>query len=76
VDAAGLVVEANKNFPDPEAARVILTEGIGAIAGVSVDTGDLVERAEEISAARQELAQRMQEGGQESSSAQPMGMFQ
>ena len=76
VDAAGLVVEANRNFPDPEAARVILTEGIGAIAGVSVDTGDLVEQAEEISAARQELAQRMQEGGQESSSAQPLGMFQ
>ena len=76
LDAAGLVVESNPNFPDPAAARVVLTHGIGPIAGVSVDTDDLVEQAEEISAAREELAKRMQEAGQESSSAQPMGMYQ
>jgi len=76
LDAAGLVVESNPNFPDPAAARVVLTRGIGPIAGISVDTDDLVEQAEEITAAREELAKRMQEAGQESSSAQPMGMYQ
>jgi len=76
LDAAGLVVESSPNFPDPAAARVVLTKGVGPIAGVSVGTDDLVEQAEEISAAREELAKRMQEAGQESSSAQPMGMYQ
>jgi uncharacterized protein len=76
LDAVGLVVESNPNFPDPAAARVVLTHGVGPIAGVSVETDDLVEQAEEITAAREELARRMQEAGQESSSAQPMGMYQ
>jgi uncharacterized protein len=76
VSALGLVVESSRNFPDPEAARVLLKEGIGPIAGVSVETDTLVEQAEEISAAREELAKRMQDAGQESSSAQPLGMYQ
>jgi uncharacterized protein len=74
--AFGLVVEANQNFPDPEAARVLLLEGIGPIAGFEVDTESLVEQAEEISEAREQLAKRMQDAGEESSSAQPMGMYQ
>ncbi|PSP32146.1 3-isopropylmalate dehydratase [Halobacteriales archaeon QH_10_67_22] len=74
--ALGLVVEANQNFPDPEAARVLLLDGIGPIADVSIDTDRLVEQAEEISEARQQLAQRMQEAGEESTSARPMGMYQ
>ncbi|ELZ25057.1 hypothetical protein C475_10939 [Halosimplex carlsbadense 2-9-1] len=76
LDALGLVVEANRNFPDPEAARVVLLDGFGPIAGVDVDTDHLVEQAEEISQARENLAKRMQEGDEESSRAQPMGMYQ
>jgi len=76
LDALGLVVESNRNFPDPEAARVLLKDGVCPIAGVSVETDTLVEQAEEIGAAREELAKRMQEAGEESSSAQPLGMYQ
>ena len=76
LDAVGLVVESNRNFPDPEAARVLLLDGVGPIADVEVTTDRLVEQAEEISQAREQLAQRMQEAGEESSKAQPMGMYQ
>ncbi|MEF8851511.1 MAG: PAC2 family protein [Haloarculaceae archaeon] len=76
VGALGLVVEASRNFPDPEAARVLLKNGIGPLADVSVETDKLVEQAEEISAAREELAKQMRDAGQESSSAQPLGMYQ
>jgi uncharacterized protein len=76
LDALGLVVQANRNFPDPEAARVILLDGVGPIAGVDVDTEHLVEQAEEISKARENLAKRMQEAQEESSKAQPIGMYQ
>ena len=55
---------------------MLLLDGIGPIADVSIDTDRLVEQAEEISEARQQLAQRMQEAGEESTSARPMGMYQ
>ncbi|MFB6309799.1 MAG: proteasome assembly chaperone family protein [Salinirussus sp.] len=76
IAGVGLVVESNPQFPDPEAARVLLTSGIGPIAGVEVDTEALVEQAEEIADARERLAQRMQEATEESSRAQPVGMYQ
>jgi uncharacterized protein len=74
--AVGLVVQSNRNFPDPEAARVLLVDGIGPIASVDVETDTLVEQAEEISAAREELAKQMQDAGDESTSARPIGMYQ
>jgi uncharacterized protein len=76
LDSVGLVVESNKQFPDPEAARVILLEGVGPLTGVDVDTETLVEQAEEISDAKAELAQQMQQGTDESTSAEPLGMYQ
>jgi len=76
LDAIGLVVQANPKFPDPEAARVLLTKGVGPLTGIEVDTEKLVEQAEEIADARERLAQRMQEASQESSQAQPVGMYQ
>jgi uncharacterized protein len=76
LDAVGLVVESSKNFPDPEAARVLLVDGIEPIAGLDVDTDRLVEQAEEISQAREQLAQRMDDTHEESSKAQPLGMYQ
>ncbi|MFB6146430.1 MAG: proteasome assembly chaperone family protein [Halobacteriaceae archaeon] len=75
--AAGLVVEASQQFPDPGAARALIETAIGPIAGVSVDTTELVEDAEQIRAQRQQLAQQMQQAEEaESSQAQPLGMFQ
>lgn len=76
LDGLGLIVEANAQFPDPESARVLLTRAIEPITGLEVDTEALVEQAEEIAEAREKLAQRMQEGTPESSSAQPVGMYQ
>jgi uncharacterized protein len=71
-----LIVESDPRFPDPEAARVLLVEGIEPLAGVEVDTDDLVDRGEEIREAKERLAKRMQEGGDESTQARPLGMYQ
>jgi len=76
VDSVGLVVQANPQFPDPESARVLLVEGIEPLADIAVDTQRLVEQAEEIATAREKLAQRMQEATEESTQAQPLGMYQ
>lgn len=76
IDSLGLVVETDPQFPDPESARVILTQGVIPIAGIDLDTDDLLERAEEIQQAREDLAKRMREAGEESSEATPLRMFQ
>lgn len=76
-DSVGLVVESNPKFPDPEAASVLLEEGIGPIADLSVDVQDLIDRAAEIKEKREQFAQQMQQMGQEESSqAQPLRMYQ
>jgi uncharacterized protein len=76
LDSVGLVVEADKQFPDPAAARVVLREGVNPLAGTDVDTQTLVEHAEEISEAKADLAAQMQQADDESTSARPLGMFQ
>jgi uncharacterized protein len=74
--AVGLVVESDPRFPDPEASNVLLSRGIEPLTGISVPTEDLVDRAEEIRQAREELARRMQSEGEESTRAQPLRMYQ
>lgn len=74
--ALGLVVESDPRFPDPEAARALLTGGISPLTGVEVPTDNLVDRAEEIREAKDHLAERMQEADEESSQARPLGMYQ
>jgi len=76
LSALGLIVETEAQFPDPEAARIIISAGIEPLTGLDVPTDQLVERAEEIREAREKLAQQMQEGGEESSQAQPIRGFQ
>lgn len=76
IDGVGLIVQANKQFPDPEAARIVIVDGIEPIADVEVGTEQLVEQAEEIAQARENLAKQMQEAEDESSQAQPLGMYQ
>ncbi|MXR52024.1 proteasome assembly chaperone family protein [Halovenus sp. WSH3] len=77
LEAIGLVVEANAQFPDPEAARVLLVDGIEPFLSTEIETEKLVDQAEEIAEAREKLAQRMQEANQqESSQARPLGMYQ
>ncbi|MFB1065317.1 proteasome assembly chaperone family protein [Natrinema sp. H-ect4] len=73
----GLVVECSPQFPDPEAASVLLEDGIAPVTGLKIDVTELVDRAEEIRAKREQLAQQMQAIGQdESSQAQPLRMYQ
>ncbi|MFB6082870.1 MAG: proteasome assembly chaperone family protein [Halorientalis sp.] len=73
LDSLGFVVESNAQFPDPEAARKLLLDAIEPVAGIDVDTQKLVDQAEEIAQARQQLAQQMGQAGEESSQAQPIG---
>ena len=74
--AIGLIVECDPRFPDPEAARTLIARGIEPLAGVDVPVDDLVERTEQIRDAKERLAKRMQDAGQESSQARPLGMYQ
>jgi uncharacterized protein len=76
LDAAGLIVQTNPKFPDPEAARVLLEHGVAPLADVEVDTSALVDQADEIQQAREQLAKQLQEGGDESTEAQPIRGFQ
>ncbi|MFW5965427.1 MAG: proteasome assembly chaperone family protein [Halodesulfurarchaeum sp.] len=77
VDACGLIVESDPQFPDPAAARQLITRGIEPIGEVSIPTDDLVDRAEEIRTQKEALAKRMQEANEdESSQAQPLRMYQ
>ena len=76
VDGIGFIVQANSQFPDPEAARVLLVDGIAPLAGIDVETDRLVDQAEKIAEAREKLARRMQQAEEESTQAQPLGMYQ
>ncbi|OIB56445.1 proteasome assembly chaperone family protein [Natrialba sp. SSL1] len=76
-DSLGLVVECSPQFPDPEAASVLLEDAIAPVADLSVDVQELVDHAEDIREKREQLAQQMQAVGQEQSTqAQPLRMYQ
>ena len=56
---------------------MLLEDGVSPIADIDVNVQDLVDRAEEIRAKRERLAQQMQAiGREESSQAQPLRMYQ
>jgi uncharacterized protein len=75
-DAVGLVVESDPQFPDPEASRILIRDGIDPIAGTETPTEGLVDQATEIRDAKQAFAKQMQEATEESSQAEPLKMFQ
>lgn len=76
LDAVGCIAETEARFPDPEAARIVLTRAIQPLVGLEVETDTLQDRAEEIQHAKERIARQIQEGGEESSEAQPLRMFQ
>jgi uncharacterized protein len=76
LDAVGLVVETDPQFPDPAAARVVVEKGIAPITGVDVDTSELVEKSEEIMEKKEQLAKQMQDAKEESTTATTTGMYQ
>ena len=75
-DAVGLVVESDPQFPDPEAARTLIKDGIDPIAGTETPIDGLVDQATEIREAKRAFAERMQRATEESSQAEPLKMFQ
>ncbi|MFB6107398.1 MAG: proteasome assembly chaperone family protein [Haloplanus sp.] len=74
--ALGLVVEADRQFPDPEAASVLLEAGIEPLTGVDVSVESLLEDTEKIKRAKRRLAEQIREAEGESSQARPLGMYQ
>ncbi|ELZ98829.1 3-isopropylmalate dehydratase [Haloferax mucosum ATCC BAA-1512] len=74
--ALGLIVESDPQFPDPEAARVVIKQGIEPLTGIEVPVDDLVDRTTEIREAKEQLARRMQQSDEESTQARPLGMYQ
>lgn len=76
LDGLGFIVEASPQFPDPAAAKALLDRAVEPFADIEIETETLVEQAQEISAAKEKLAQRMQQADDESSQAQPVGMYQ
>lgn len=76
LDAVGLIAETEAKFPDPDAARAVLVNGVEPLTGVEVHTDVLVERAEEIREARENLARQLAETEDGSSQAQPIRGFQ
>lgn len=76
VDSIGLIVESDPQFPDPQAALTVLRNGVEPLTGIDVETEVLVERAEEIGEAKSRMSEQMHHENEESTSAQPLGMFQ
>jgi uncharacterized protein len=76
LECVGLLVEASSQFPDPAAAKILIEDGIATLARLDVSTETLVEQAEEIRTARKKLAKQMQQATEESSKAEPVGMYQ
>ncbi len=76
-DSVGVVVECDPQFPDPEAASVLIEDVIGPIADCSIDVQPLLEQASEIRQKREQLAQQMHAITQEESTqARPLRMYQ
>jgi len=77
LDSVGLVVQSDSQFPDPEAARVLINDGVAPIADVDVDLDALVDKAGEIRSAKERLAEQMQQANdRESTQAKPLRMYQ
>lgn len=77
LDAVGLVVESDPQFPDPAGAKQLIDVAIEPIADVTVDTRALVDHAEEIREQKEQFARQMQQAEEkESSQAKPLRMFE
>jgi uncharacterized protein len=76
IDSVCLVVETDPQFPDPAAARVVIERGITPVTGIEVGTDELVEKSEQIMDAKEQLAKRMQDAKDESTTATTTGMYQ
>ncbi|MFB6284496.1 MAG: proteasome assembly chaperone family protein [Halobacteria archaeon] len=76
LEAYGLIVESDPQFPDPTAARHLIEKGISSLTGIEFETDKLREKAGEIREKKGELAAKMKASDEDSSSAAPVGMYQ
>lgn len=76
IDAVGLVIESDPNFPDPEASRILIEDGIMKITGIDIDTDQLKESADQIKQQKQELIKQVKDlSQQESNEVYPREMY-
>lgn len=76
IDALGLVIESDPNFPDPEASQILIEEGITKLTGLEIDTQPLAESADQIKKQKKELIERVKTlRKQKSSEAYPREMY-
>ena len=75
-DAVGIIVQSERQFPDPEAARAVIEYGVEPLADIDANTDALTEHAEEIRKVREKMAKRVQQADDASSEAQPIRGFQ
>lgn len=77
LDAIGLIVDTDPQFPDPTAARTLIDDGIEHLTGIDVDTQMLTSQAEQIRDQKEQLAEMIRNAEQhERSQAFPEGMYQ
>lgn len=76
ITVVGLVVESDPQFPDPEASRVVITEGIEPLTDTEVSVEELVDHATEIRQAKEQLAKQLQNADNESTQVRPLRMYQ
>jgi len=75
--ALGLIVESDAEFPDPEAACVLLERAVEPVAGVDVDVSSLRDHAAEIRERRRAFAEQLsQPERNESSMVESSYMYQ
>mgnify|MGYP006281788159 FL=1 len=76
VDSVALVVEADPYFPDPEASRILIEDGVSRVTGIDFSAGKLSEAAEEIKNQQEELAAILEKAVDEKTSgAYPEDMY-
>lgn len=74
--SVGLMVETDPEFPDPEAACILLKDGVSSLTGTTVNTDKLREQAADIRETKQSLAVEMRESDtNESSKAESLRMY-
>lgn len=68
IDSVCLVIESDPAFPDPEASRKLIEEGIEPLTGIEIDTRHLKESADQIRERKKEVARQLQQEQEEKSS--------
>lgn len=76
LDAVGLVVDADPQFPDPTAARIVLEGAVEPITELDVDANALDAQASRIQDAKERLAAQMRDADENASQARPLRMYQ